>query len=276
MNKNFIFFGTDDFSIEVLKVLLDNGFKPDYCITQPDKPKGRKLVITPPPIKSFCEENNIKVLQFEKLSAKEIPEVDFYVVASYGKIIPKEVVEKPKLGALNVHPSLLPKYRGASPIETAILEDNKNTGVTIMMMDEKMDHGPLLAQKEVEFEEWPMKETTRDELAKIGGAMLCEIIPNIENVQEIPQDHKEATFTKMIKKTDGEILDTDFDKTKWLKFVALNPWPGTFFFIDKAGSKIRVKITDAKFDGEKFEILKVIPEGKKEMSFEDFKRGYLK
>lgn len=269
----FIFFGSDDFSIEVLKILLENKFKPEYCITQPDKPKGRKLVMTPPPIKTFCEENNIEVLQFEKLDTDEIPEVDFYVVASYGKIIPKEVVEKPKFGALNVHPSLLPKYRGASPIETAILNDDKNTGVTIMFMDEKMDHGPIISQKEVSFNEWPSKIEARNKLAKIGGELLAKEIENIKVLKSAEQNHNKATYTKMLKKSDGEILETDSDKTKWLKFVAYNPWPGTFFFTDKG---MRVKITDAKFEDNKFEILKVIPEGKKEMDYESFKNGFLR
>ena len=111
--------------------------------------------------------------------------------------------------------------------------------------------------------------------------MLCEIIPHIQNIQQIDQNHKEATFTKMIKKADGEILDTDFDKTKWLKFIAYNPWPGIFFFIKPEQGRgpekgVRVKITDAKFEDNKFEILKVIPEGKKEMDYESFKNGYLK
>lgn len=277
----FIFFGTDDFSIEVLKVLLENGYKPDYCITQPDRPKGRNLVLTPPQIKTFCEKEKIKVLQFEKLNTEEIPAVDFYIVASYGKIISKEVLDKAKLGALNVHPSLLPKYRGATPIESAILNNDKNTGVTIMLMDEKMDHGPIVSQKEVRFDEWSNKTEVRNKLATIGGESLLNAIKNIENLETKEQDHSKATFTKMTKKSDGEILETDFELKKWLKFLAYNPWPGTFFFIypeqsRETDKKIRVKITDAKFDGEKFEILKVIPEGKKEMNFESFKNGYLK
>lgn len=280
MNK-FIFFGTDDFSIEVLKVLIENGYRPEYCITQPDRPKGRNLVLTPPDIKIFCEKENIKVLQFEKLNPEEIPETDFYIVASYGKIISKEVLDKPKLGALNVHPSLLPKYRGATPIESAILNDDKNTGVTIILMDEKMDHGPIVSQKEINFEKWPSKIEARNKLAKIGGELLLEAIKNINNLKTKEQDHSKATFTKMTKKPDGEILESDSEKTKWLKFIAYNPWPGVFFFIypeqsREADKNIRVKITDAKFDGENFEILKVIPEGKKEMSFESFKNGYLK
>lgn len=276
--NNFIFFGTDDFSIEVLKVLLENNFKPAYCVTQPDRPKGRNLVLTPPDIKIFCEKEGIEVLQFEKLEAKEIPEVDFYVVASYGKIIPKEVVEKPKFGALNVHPSLLPKYRGASPIETSILNDDKKAGVTIMLMDEKMDHGPILLQKEIDFREYKNKKETRDFLAKVGGEMLTKVIPDFleGKIKPEEQNHADATFTKMIKKEDGEIKETDFELKKWLKFVAYNPWPGTFFFVNKKNKQIRVKITDATYEEEKFKILKVIPEGRKEMDYESFKNGFLR
>jgi methionyl-tRNA formyltransferase len=271
--NNFIFFGSDDF---FLKVLIENNIRPQFVITQPDRPKGRNLQLTPPPIKTFCIENNIDVLQFEKLNPKEIPTVDFFIVASYGKIISKEILDLPKFGTLNVHPSLLPKYRGASPIETAILNDDKNTGVTIMLMDEKMDHGPILMQKTVSFSEWPKKDLIYKQLANIGGQMLVEIIPNFinENLNPIEQNHNEATFTKLIKKEDGEILESDSDEKKWLKFIAYNPWPGTFFFINKKGKQIRVKISEAIFENDKFMIKNVIPEGKNEMDYKSFENGY--
>jgi len=312
--NNFIFFGTDNFSIEVLKVLLENNIRPNFVITQPDRPKGRNLVLTPPEIKVFCEKENIKVLQPEKLSSSVIPTptsviptptsvipaptsviptptsvipakagiqaFDFFIVASFGKIIPQEILDIPKLGSLNVHPSLLPKYRGASPIETVILEDNKNTGVTIILMDEKMDHGPILLQKEIDFREWKSKKEVRDLLAKTGGNMLVEILPEFLSkkgkVKSEKQKHEEATFTKMIKKSDGEIHETDFELKKYLKFIAYTPWPGAFFFVNKNGKNIRVKITDAIFENDHFVIKKVIPEGKSEMTFESFENGYLK
>jgi methionyl-tRNA formyltransferase len=284
--NNFIFYGSDDFSIEVLKVLLENNFKPDFCITQPDRPKGRKLVMTPPPIKKFCEENDIKVLQPEILNKDTVPETSFAVVASYGKIISKEIVELPKLGTLNVHPSLLPKYRGASPIETTILNDDKKTGVTIMLMDEKMDHGPIISQKEVIFETWPDKQIIRDQLAKTGGEMVSDIIPQMieDNLGLIEQEHDKATYTKMIKKADGEINLEDSAEKNYLKFIALNPWPGTFYFIypersrvvEKDSKQIRIKITEAVLENNEFIIKKVIPEGKSEMTFESFENGYLK
>lgn len=290
--NNYIFWGTDDFSIEVLKTLLNNNYKPIFCITQPDRPKGRKLILTPPPIKIFCEEKDIKVLQPNKLSDLGIEfwdsEFDFFVVASYGKIIPKEIVDKPKFGTLNIHPSLLPKHRGSSPIETVILNDEKKTGVTIMLMDEKMDHGPIISQKEVVFEEWPSKIEVRNKLAKISGEMLLEIIPNILNIKTKEQKHSDATFTKMVQKSDGEINLEEYFKTDtrnlYLKYLAYTPWPGLFFFVEKnnpsnkpeLNQKIRIKITEAILKDGKFIIQKLIPEGKSEMSWESFENGYLK
>jgi methionyl-tRNA formyltransferase len=287
--NNYIFFGSDDFSIEVLKVLIENNIRPSFVITQPDRPKGRNLQLTPPPIKTFCIENNIEVLQPEKLSdiefgiclsraqSSEDLGFEYFIVASYGKIISKEILDLPKLGTLNVHPSLLPKYRGASPIETTILNNDKKTGVTIMLMDEKMDHGPIIKQKKVSFEDWPNKNEVYKKMANLGGQMLVEIIPDFlnENINKTEQNHNEATFTKLIKKEDGEILDTDSDQQKWLKFIAYTPWPGTFYFINKNNQTLRIKITDAVFENNNFIIKKVIPEGKNEMDYKSFKNGYI-
>ena len=276
--NNFIFFGTDDFSIEVLNTLLEKGFKPHSCITQPDRPKGRNLVLTAPEIKLFCHKNNILVLQPEILNLDTIPVADYFVVASYGRIIPKEIVELPRLGTLNIHPSLLPKQRGASPIEAVILNNEKETGVTIMLMDEKMDHGPIIKQKKVSFETWPNKMAIRKQMAKIGGEMLVEIIPKMISgeMKTIKQNHDEATFTKMLKKADGKINLEDDPEKNYLKYIALNPWPGTFFFIKKDGRDMRVKIKEAVLENNEFLIKKVIPEGKSEMTFKSFENGYLK
>ena len=212
MKYNFIFFGSDEFSIIVLEELIQAGYTPSLCITQPDKPKGRKLVLTPTPIKQFCIEKNIPYITPEKLSAEEITslhtEYDFFVIASYGKIIPQSILDIPKHGCLNVHPSLLPQYRGASPIETAILNDTKDTGVTIMLMDAQMDHGPIIKQAEYVFEKWPeSKQEVHDALAHLGGRMLAEVIqPFVQGDSVVTeQDHTQATFTKVIKKEDGPI-----------------------------------------------------------------------
>jgi methionyl-tRNA formyltransferase len=279
--NNFIFFGSDDFSIEVLDTLIENGLMPQAVITQPDKRAGRKMELTPPLIKKFAAEKGVEILQPENLKDwRPGIEADFFVVASYGKIIPKELIELPKHGSLNVHPSLLPKYRGATPIETAIVNDDKETGVSVILMDEKMDHGPILDTTEHTFDFWPTKSDIRKTLAKIGGEMLVEIIPKWikGEIEPKEQDHDKATFTKMLRKEDGKIkLDhgeqiTD-NRKNYLKYLAYNPWPGVFFYTDK---KTRVKITKADFIEEKFTIEKVIPEGKKEMSWKDFENGFLR
>lgn len=280
---NFAFFGSDEFSIIVLKQLIKNEYVPSVCITQPDKPKGRKLTLTPTPIKEFCIENNIKVITPEKLDLEafsQFPAFDFFVVASYGKIISQKILDIPVHGCLNVHPSLLPQYRGASPIETAILNDTKKTGVTIMLMDALMDHGPILMQKEHAFEAWPdSKKEVHDTLATLGGEMLCETIELYIKKVLLPkeQDHGAATFTKIIEKNDGLISLEDKDYKTYLKYLALTPWPGLFFFIQKQNRQIRIKIESAHFDTHLgFVIDTVVPEGKNSMSFDSFKNGYLK
>lgn len=297
MNKNklkFIFFGTDAFSVNVLDELKNADLIPVAIVTAPDRKSGRGQKMQKPPVKIWAEQNsieNIKVLQPEKLDDQFVdllksisPEFDFFAVASYGKIIPKKVIDLPKYKALNVHPSLLPLYRGASPIESAMLDDQKETGVTIMLMDEKMDHGPLLNQEVVFFEEWPAKTIVEEKMAKIGGKLLVDTINDfvIEKlIEPQEQDHGMATFTQKITKEMGQIkYDNLFDENKsreiFLKIQALNPWPGVFFFIKHIDSEIRVKITSANYNDQKLTIEKVIPEGKKEMSFDDFKKGFIK
>ncbi len=289
MNYNFAFFGSDEFSIIVLEQLMAAGHVPSLCVTQPDKPKGRKLVLTPTPLKDFCISNGIPVITPEILDKKEIIAsasaleegiaYDFFVVASYGKIIKQDILDIPARGCLNVHPSMLPLLRGASPIETAILHDMKDTGVTIMLMDAMMDHGPILVQVPITFESWPdTKAEIHDKLANYGGRLLAETIPKYMNSEIEPaiQDHTHATFTKMIKKEDGRISLEDTDYKTYLKYLALTPWPGLFFFVEKQNRQIRVKIESAHFDTRLgFVIDSVVPEGKSTMSFESFHNGYL-
>lgn len=288
LNSNrFAFFGTDDFSVAVLEKLFEKGFVPTLVVTAPDRPAGRGQQMQSPAAKIWADSKEIKTLQPEKLNEdfiNSLEECDFFVVASYGKIIPESVLKLPKKGTLNVHPSLLPMYRGASPIETAILEDNKETGVTIMLMDKDMDHGPILEQEFVDITEWPKKLDLEKQFAEIGGEILVQIIPAwlAGEIMEQEQDHNYATFTKKIKKEDGLIeisdLNIDFPKLEkrsiFLKVKALNPWPGVYFFINHLDRQTRIKITDADFIDGKTVITKVIPEGKKEMTFADFKKGF--
>ncbi|HMP67431.1 MAG TPA: methionyl-tRNA formyltransferase [Candidatus Paceibacterota bacterium] len=305
----FVFFGTDSFATTVLDQLNGAGLLASIIVTAPDRPAGRGNKIQKPATKIWAEKNNIPVLQPEKLNddfynkiKNDFGEFDFFVVASYGKIIPERILSIPKKGTLNVHPSLLPLYRGASPIESAMLDDQKETGVTIMQMDKEMDHGPILSQEVIIFDEWPQKTEVEEKMAIAGGKLLVETIFAIYRGEIEPQeqDHSLATFTKKIEKSMGiiptdEILDfvksTEDSKNQrniFLKIQALNPWPGAYFFIKHSDKKstadIRVKITEASFepaDGDdasrksSLKIKKVIPEGKKEMTFDDFCRGFL-
>ena len=205
-------------------------------------------------------------------------------MASYGKIISSAILEIPKFNSINVHPSLLPFYRGASPIESAMLDDTKETGVTIMLMDADMDHGPILNQEVVFFENWPSKVEVEKTLAVAGGKLLAETIPLVVDgsIDEQEQDHEMATFTSKISKemgllefnTETQMVAGD-DYQNFLKIQALNPWPGTYFFIKRKDTDLRVKITEASFEGDALQILKVIPAGKSEMSWDDFKKGFL-
>jgi methionyl-tRNA formyltransferase len=279
--SSFVFFGTPEFASIILDELEAKGYLPSLIVTAPDKPRGRGLVITPSEVRVWGTAHNIPVITPSTLRDDGIAttlrdaHADFFVVAAYGKIIPKNILEIPPHGVLNVHPSLLPKFRGSSPIESAILSDEPHTGVSIMLLDEEMDHGPVITQRERIIKDWPPKGSllTRD-LAHFGGALLAEIIPEwLSGLKAGPQDHSKATFTKKITKEDG-LIDLADDPVKNLKKVrALDEWPGTYTFVPHEGKSIRLKILDAKIEEGKFVPTRVIPEGKKEMDYQDFLRG---
>lgn len=283
-NINFAFFGSDEFSVSTLIELKDAGYIPSLIVCAPDRPKGRGLTLTPPPAKVFAEVNNIKFLQPEKLNSDFVQDLnqvsvkyDFFVVSSYGKIIPQSVLDIPELGTLNVHPSLLPKYRGASPIESQILYNEPNIGVSIILLDSEMDHGPILASKTLEINNLEERKYSllSKKLASIGGKLLADIINDFVEGKVVPkeQDHSSATFTKKIQKSDGEIKLEDNAKNNYLKFLAYDIWPETYFYATKNNNQIRVKIKEAILENDTFVIKTVIPEGGKLMSFDDFKRG---
>lgn len=271
-----VFFGTPRFAVYTLDALEAAGMVPDVIVTAPDKPAGRGLLLKEPPVKEWALAREIPVLQPESLK-KESPDLDFlknsewdiFVVSAYGKILPKDILALPRKGTLNVHPSLLPRFRGASPIESQILSDEKTVGATIMLMDEEMDHGPIVAQASVTPEEWPLKASVLEEmLGTIGGELLAETVPSWIKGDITPeaQDHTKATFTKKIEKVDGEIaLDGDAYQN-YLKYCAYDEWPGTFFFQNGK----RIKITEAEYKNGVFTPLGVIPEGRKEVRYNEF------
>ena len=251
----FAFLGTSKFSILVLEELKE---LPSLIITEPDKPKGRGLKLTPNPVKIWAVKNNVKYIH--DYNIKE--EYDLFVVASYGKIISKNILDIPKYGTLNVHPSLLPKYRGASPIQSQILNDEKEVGVTIMLVDEKMDHGPIVKQKKVIIENWPIRASELENvLAKEGGKLLSTVMNGWTEVKE--QNHKKASFCKKITKEDGLIDFNDDPYKNYLKILAFDIWPRAYFFKDGK----RNIITKAEYIDNKLIIKKVIPEGGKERNY---------
>ncbi len=272
MKIKIAFFGSSKVSIYVLDELVKAGFKPDLIVTTPDKPQGRGLKSTPNIVKVWASGYSLKVITELDTETLKKEDCDLFIVASYGKILPKEVVFMPKSGPLNVHPSLLPQYRGAAPLPTTILEDTKNTGVTIMRMDEKMDHGPIVAVKEIAVAEWPTYEEFEEMMAREGGKLLARVLPDWVNgkIREKEQDHARATFTNKIKKEDA-LIDLKKDPYEnFRKIQAYHEWPQAYFFANEKDKRIRVKITKAVYSNGRLTIEKVIPEGKKEMFFTEF------
>lgn len=248
----FIFFGTSEFGEIILKKLIEAGYGPSLVVTAPDKPAGRKQIIAQSPVKVAGERYGISVSQPEKVENLE-PEIrnlnpDLAVVAAYGQILPQEILEIPKFGCLNIHPSLLPKYRGATPVQSAILNGEKKTGVTIILMDPQIDHGPILAQKETEIGLNESGKQLHDRLAVLGSELLVDTLPNwLRNeIGLLPQEEKKATYAKILTRQDGKI--------NWKKSVeeiarqvrAFDPWPGTFTFWIKNKEKISLKILKAR------------------------------
>ncbi|MDB5260231.1 MAG: methionyl-tRNA formyltransferase [Candidatus Nomurabacteria bacterium] len=290
-NISFAFFGTGALAESTLATLVRNGFTPKLIVTKPDSPQGRHMVMTSPHIKTWADMKGITVFQPEDL--KSIPsdsllhneKFDLFIVASYGKIIPENILSIPEHGSLNVHPSLLPEYRGPSPIESALLDGKITTGVTIIKLDNEMDHGPILAQIAFPIDTEATAGTLEVTCGQIGGDLLSQVItPYIEgNLIPKEQDHSKATVCRKLEKSMGEITLEDSGENVIRKYKALTPWPGIYFFHIHKDKKIRVKITKVDLSGRlegistaKNIILSVIPEGKHEMSWEDFTRGYMK
>ncbi len=286
----YAFFGTGALAESVLATLVRHGYVPTLIVTKPDAPAGRHMVMTSPHIKTWADLKGIPV--FQPSSLKELSQdsplhtqpFDLFIVASYGKIIPEAILNIPKKGVLNVHPSLLPLYRGPSPIQSALLDGAITMGLSIMKLDAEMDHGPILVQTAMSIDPQATANTLEVTCGQLGGDMLVQVIPPYMDGTLIPkeQDHSKATLCKKIEKELGEItLTTRADEVQ-RKFRALTPWPGIYFFIEHGNKKIRVKVTKVNLLLSGTDTLvasdvieKIIPEGKKEMDWESFKRGYL-
>lgn len=214
------------------------------------------------------------------IDSKDIPDElyntdwDFILVCSYGKILPKKLLDLPHKGVINIHPSLLPKYRGPSPYVSNILADERQTGVSVMLLEEKMDAGPILAQARIEIEEadWPPKGLVLSQMLFVEGInLLAEVLPDYLSGKLVPtaQDETHATYTKKFTDEDA-LLDLNKPREAFLKIQAFDKSPRAHFM---TSSGKRVVVTEATWKDGQLEILKVLPEGKKEMSYEDYQRG---
>mgnify|MGYP001608855770 CR=1 FL=1 len=234
----YAFFGTPLVGVWVLEELAAAGMLPSVVVSAPDRPQGRGMRLQAPPVKEWAIAHSIPVLQPEKLNQEFIDEVSEYgcevfLVAAYGKILKQRILDLPAHGCLNVHPSLLPKYRGAAPIEGQILADDSDVGVSFMLMDAEMDHGPILAQDRIAPPHWPLgRDALSELLARAGGRTAARLMPEWVKgtVSPVEQDHTLATFTRKTEKEDGLIDPDGPARENYLKYCAYEGWPGLYFY----------------------------------------------
>lgn len=294
-----IFWGTPDFAVPSLKVLYQMDLLA-AVVTQPDKPAGRGKKLVSSPVKNFCLENNIDILEPVQLDQAFIDDLKKYlpatfVVVAYGKIIAQEVLDLSELTAINIHPSMLPELRGPSPIQTALLRGFETTGVSLMQLDKKMDHGPILGQIEVKIQADDNYLQLSERLSEIGAQILQEKIKDYlaGKINPLPQDDDKATFCKLIKKDDGQIVWSKSAQEINNMIRAYNPWPSAYARLGALDIKVfAAKVAEKDIEpgqtlvennnlyigtGEKsLEILELQPAGKGKMKTADFVRGYQK
>jgi methionyl-tRNA formyltransferase len=277
--KKIAFFGTPPFTTRFLDALYDEGYVPTLIVTNPDRPAGRGMKLSAPEPKQWALQQGIRVLQPEKLDDAFHAELasehwDLFVVIAYGSIIPEKIINLPAFGTINVHYSLLPKYRGATPVESAILNGDTTTGVCIQQMRFKLDTGPILMEREVSILPTDTSTTLRERLNDEALLMLPEVIGQLFNgtVQPQEQDNTGATVCKKITKEDGLITLADDPITLDRKFRAYQPWPGLYFMVHRNGTEVRVKIKEARLEDGTFVLDTVIPENGKPLSGRDFER----
>lgn len=298
-----IFAGTPEFAVTYLEGLInDPAFLIVGVITQPDKPSGRKQTLTASAIKLIAQSHKLPILQpqsqidiAELLSDVKKLNADLLIVVAYGQIIPKSVLGLFPLGAINVHPSLLPKYRGASPIQSALLVGERETGISIMLMDDKMDHGAILAQEKIALSGEETNESLHNQLADSGVPLLIATVKKFLSgvIKPKPQDDSQATFCATITKEDGRIDWHDSAQAIKQKIYAFYPWPATWTTMDNLRIKIfppgEIITGPANEPGmleiyqnelvvncgtDKLVIKKIQIEGKNEISTKDFVRGH--
>ncbi|MCH1623833.1 methionyl-tRNA formyltransferase [Fredinandcohnia quinoae] len=298
-----LFMGTPDFSVPVLEQLIEENYEVVGVVTQPDRPVGRKRVLTPPPVKVAALKHNIPVLQPTKIKEKEEVEKvlalnpDLIITAAFGQILPKEILETPKYGCVNVHASLLPELRGGAPIHYSILQGKEKTGVTIMYMVEKLDAGDILTQVEIPILEHDHVGSLHDKLSVAGSKLLSETIPLLlaGKITPIKQDDTKATFAANIKREQEKINWSMIGEDIYNHIRGLHPWPVAYTILNGEivkiwwGEKLR-NTTNSNMPGTviaiendgfvvstgndiSIKITQIQPAGKKRMSAEQFLRG---
>jgi len=297
-----VFMGTPDFSVPVLQRIIEDGYEVIAVVTQPDRPVGRKKVLTPPPVKVEAIKHGIPVYQPEKIrQSEELAQIialnpDLIVTAAFGQILPKELLDAPKLGCINVHASLLPELRGGAPIHYSIIQGKEKTGITIMYMAEKLDAGDILTVAEVTIEEEDTVGSLHDKLSETGSELLSSTLPKLiaGELTPIPQEDEKATFAPNIKRSDERIDWSTSGEQIYNKIRGMNPWPVAFTEYENKPMKIWgatkiarqsdalpgtiVSIEDdglivATGSGSFIKITELQPSGKKKMTADVFLRG---
>lgn len=303
---NVVFMGTPEFAVPTLRMLIEDSYAVQAVVTQPDRPKGRGRTVVPSPVKILAETYGIPVLQPEKVRSKEFqqqlkeiaPEV--IVVAAYGQIIPESILNIPSQGCINVHGSLLPKYRGAAPIHWAIIRGEEETGITTMFMDKGMDTGDMLLKRAIPIEHNDTAGSLHDKLSLVGAELLLETLQQLEakGLVRIPQDDEAATYAPILKKEDGRI---DWEETADVidrKVRGFFPWPGAYtYFQGRMIKLLKVAIEECSPGVEDLapgsvvhldnvtgplistgkgclRIMRIQPQNRKAMNCSDFCRGY--
>ncbi len=275
---SYVFFGSPRFAAIILKKLLQAGIKPAAVVSSPDKPVGRKQIITPPPVKTLAKDFNIEVLQPEKideglLNRLKAINAQFYLVAAYAKILPEELLNIPPLGVIGVHPSLLPKFRGPSPIQATILSGEKETGVSLFLLDKKVDHGPIISSWKIKIED-ENYEDLEEKLANLAGDLLITTLPQFTEgqIKVKRQNEIEATYTKKIETSDAYVAPEKLEEAingnanaaaEIERMVrALNPEPGVWTVKDGK----RIKLLETKVVDNRLKLIKIQEAGKKPVS----------
>ncbi len=298
-----VFMGTPDFAVETLEKIIENGYDVVAGVTQPDKPKGRDKKLSPPPVKECALKHNLTVLQPQRARDEAFVQElkrynpDAIVVVAFGQILPESILHMTKYGCINVHASLLPQYRGASPIQWAVIDGCKKTGVTTMLMDEGIDTGDILMIREYELAKKETGGSLFDKLSLLGAELLIETLKGIEadSIKPIKQDDEKSSYVKMLTKAMGHIDFTKNANEIERLIRGLNPWPSAFTYMNKKMLKIwdadvsedievpqNSPVGTAFISKEKMyvicgsgflELKEVQLEGKKRMCIEDFLRG---